>query len=199
MIIQGTAADLIDRARAGDDRAWQQLIEPLQQDIFRLAYLVLRDPAEAADVQQEALLRAWLKLEQFDSNRPLRPWLMQITLNLARNRRRALRRAWARLTRLIRSESRPEMATGLSEHAVAQERAQQLWRAVQQLPVKGQTIIYLRYFLDLTEEEAAAVLEIPKGTVKSRTSRALTQLRGIIQRDFIELEADFVGKFPKRL
>ncbi|MDJ0757389.1 MAG: RNA polymerase sigma factor [Ardenticatenaceae bacterium] len=195
----GTAVDLIDRARAGDDRAWQQLIEPLQQDLFRLAYLVLRDPAEAADVQQEALLRAWLKLEQFDSSRPLRPWLMQIALNLARNRRRTLRRAWARVTRLIRSESQPEPAAGLSERAIVREQAQQLWRAVQQLPVKGQTIVYLRYFLDLTEEEAAAVLEIPKGTVKSRTSRALTQLRGIIQRDFVELEADFVGKFPKRL
>jgi RNA polymerase sigma-70 factor (ECF subfamily) len=187
---QLSAADLIPRARAGDEQAWQALLEPYQQAIFRLAYLVLRDEAEAADVQQETWVRAWRKLDLFDDSRPLRPWLMKIALNLARNRRRSLGRAWQMMTRLVRGQ--PESTVSLNDRSAAKEEARQLWQAVQQLPTKGQHIVYLRYFLELSEEEAAAVLEIPKGTVKSRTSRALTQLRGIIQRDFPELEADFV-------
>lgn len=184
-------ADLIGRAKNGSEPAWRQLLEPHQDDIYRLAYLVLRDPAEAADVQQETWVRAWQKFDQFDAERPLRPWLMQIALNLARNRRRSLKLAWQRLNRLM--QETPAVDEGPAARSAAQEQATRLWQAVQQLPEKGRTIVYLRYFLELNEQEAAAVLDLPKGTVKSRTSRAVSQLRGIIQRDFPELEADFVG------
>lgn len=184
--------DLIGRAQSGSETAWRQLLEPYQDDIYRLAYLVLRDAAEAADVQQETFIRAWRKFDQFDPNRPLRPWLMKIALNLARNRYRSLRRAWQRLNRLMQDEA--PFDEGPAARSAAQERASLLWQAAQKLPPTGRTIIYLRYFLECSEQEAASVLNLPRGTVKSRTSRAIAQLRGIIQRDYPQLEEDFVGK-----
>jgi RNA polymerase sigma-70 factor (ECF subfamily) len=62
--------------------------------------------------------------------------------------------------------------------------ASQLWKAVQTLNVPDQQIVYLRYFLDLSVAETAQTLSIAEGTVKSRLSRALERLRGIIQQDF---------------
>ena len=62
--------------------------------------------------------------------------------------------------------------------------ASHLWKAVQTLSIPDQQIVYLRYFLDLSVAETAQVLNVPEGTVKSRLSRALDRLRGIIQHDF---------------
>jgi RNA polymerase sigma-70 factor (ECF subfamily) len=62
-----------------------------------------------------------------------------------------------------------------------------LWQAVQQLNQKGQEVVYLRYFLEMSEAETAETLNIPPGTVKSRLHRALKQLRGVIEREFPEL------------
>jgi RNA polymerase sigma-70 factor (ECF subfamily) len=62
--------------------------------------------------------------------------------------------------------------------------ASHLWKAVQTLSLPDQQIIYLRYFLELSVAETAQALAIPEGTVKSRLSRALERLRGIIRQDF---------------
>jgi RNA polymerase sigma-70 factor (ECF subfamily) len=63
-----------------------------QEGVFRLAYLHLEDPEEAADIAQETLLRAFRALHRYDSARPMRPWLLSIAANLARNCRRSLGR-----------------------------------------------------------------------------------------------------------
>jgi RNA polymerase sigma-70 factor (ECF subfamily) len=67
--------------------------------MFRLAYLIVGTPEEAADVVQEALIRAYRSLHRFDADRPLRPWLLRITANLARNHQRSLSRYLAALMR----------------------------------------------------------------------------------------------------
>ncbi|HLD92940.1 MAG TPA: sigma-70 family RNA polymerase sigma factor, partial [Anaerolineales bacterium] len=63
----------------------------------------------------------------------------------------------------------------------ANAETQQLWQAVKMLPTKTQTILYLRYFLELSLEETAQVLNLPEGTVKSQTHRALGKLRQVIK------------------
>ena len=70
----------------------------------------------------------------------------------------------------------------------------ELWKAVQNLSVADQQIIYLRYFLDLPVMETAEVLQVAEGTVKSRLSRALDRLRGIIQQDFPVLAEGHEGR-----
>ncbi|MCB0033633.1 MAG: RNA polymerase sigma factor [Anaerolineales bacterium] len=174
---------LVEQARAQNQLAWTQLIRQHQEPAFRLAYLMVGEARDAEDVLQEALLRAYLSLDKFDSTRPFRPWLLSIVANLARNRKRAIGRYWYMIQRWWQQRD-PE---AFSQPPTLKHESAALWAAVQQLPSAGQEVIYMRYFLGLSVEETAEALEIKTGTVKSRSSRALTQLRGIIEREFTEL------------
>jgi RNA polymerase sigma-70 factor (ECF subfamily) len=177
-----TEANLIERARSGDEAAWENLIQQHQQAVFRLAYLMLGESRDAEDVAQEAFIRAFRHLNHYDPARPLMPWLLGITANLARNRRRAWGRYLHHIGRLARLVPE-EMADPESEVA-RNTNAQALWQAVQRLETTDQEIIYLRYFLELSVEETAATLNIASGTVKSRLSRALDRLRGVVRDEF---------------
>ena len=171
----------IRRAQQGDNDAWTALVQQQQQSVFRLAYLLLGNADDAEDVAQESFLRAHRALDRFDAERPLRPWLLRITKNLAHNRRRSLRRYLAALARWRRAAP-VDHATGIdtsNEPAAqwaARERAESTWRAVQQLSPRDQEVIYLRYFLTLSVAEAAQALGVAEGTLKSRTHRALGRL-----------------------
>ena len=173
---------LIRHAANGDAAAWEPLVLAHQEAVFRLSYLLLGDPDDAEDIAQETFLRAWNHLKRFDTTRPLRPWLLSIASNLASNRRRSAGRYLSALTRAFRNE--PVSSTSIEEKSTRHLEASQLWKAVQTLSVPDQQIVYLRYFLDLSVAETAEVLRIAEGTVKSRLSRALDRLRGIIQQDF---------------
>jgi len=173
---------LIRHAANGDAAAWEPLVLAHQEAVFRLSYLLLGDPDDAEDIAQETFLRAWNHLNRFDTTRPLRPWLLSIASNLASNRRRSAGRYLSALTRAFRNE--PSTIPSIEEKSTRQMEASHLWQAVQTLSVPDQQIVYLRYFLDLSVGETAEVLKIAEGTVKSRLSRALDRLRGIIQHDF---------------
>ena len=173
---------LIRHAANGDATAWEPLVLAHQEAVFRLSYLLLGDPDDADDVAQETFLRAWNHLKRFDPTRPLRPWLLSIASNLASNRRRSAGRYLAALTRAFRDE--PTSSASTEERSARNMEANDLWKAVRNLSLPDQQIIYLRYFLDLAVTETAEVLQVAEGTVKSRLSRALERLRGIIQKDF---------------
>jgi RNA polymerase sigma-70 factor (ECF subfamily) len=177
-------APLVRRARRDDPAAWETLVRRHQEPVFRLAYLILGDADDAQDIAQEAFVRAYLALDQFDTARPLRPWLLSIAANLARNRRRSLGRYWAALQRAF--QANPEPYHPAPDRTVAAD-ARRLREAVSRLRPVAQDIVYLRYFLELSEAEAAEALGIPLGTAKSRLHRALAQLRGIIETDFPDL------------
>lgn len=172
---------LIRHAANGDAAAWDALMQMHQEPVFRLAYLLLGDPDEAEDAAQESFLRAWKYLKRFDAGRPLRPWLLSITANMASNRRRSAGRYFATLMRAFREEP---ASMRIEEKSMQNLEAQELWHAVRTLGIAEQQIIYLRYFLDLSVTETAQVLQVAEGTVKSRLSRALEKLRTIIQQDF---------------
>ncbi len=173
----------IRRAQQDDATAWEQIVRQYQQPVFRLAYLVLGDAAEAEEAAQEAFVRAYLSLDGFDQERPLRPWLLQITRNVARNRRRSLGRYWANLRRWWQQQPVPVESERHHERA----NAALLWQAVRRLKPAWQEVIYLRYFLELSEAETAATLDIAPGTVKSRHHRALAALKDVIEHEFVEL------------
>jgi RNA polymerase sigma-70 factor (ECF subfamily) len=179
-----TEAQQIRLARQGDQTAWEALMRAHQEPVFRLAYLLLGDPDEAEDIAQETFLRAYKALDGFDTERPLRPWLLRIASNLAHNRHRSLGRYIAALTRFAQQD--PE---GIKSTTIEPEgESQALWQAVKKMKQPFQEVIYLRYFLDMPENEMAETLDIPAGTVKSRLHRALSKLRGIIERDYPELK-----------
>jgi RNA polymerase sigma-70 factor (ECF subfamily) len=187
-------AELIAHARRGDGAAWETLMREHQQAVFRLAYLLLGDADEAEDVAQETFIRAYRALERFDASRPLRPWLLRIASNLARNQRRSLGRYFGALQRLVQLD--PEFranargaprADPAGRPGPTPEDAHSLWQAVRRLRPADQEVIYLRYFLDLSEAETATALEVAPGTVKSRTHRALRRLRAVVEREFPSL------------
>lgn len=161
-----------------------------QEPAFRLAYLILGDAGQAEDITQEAFLRAYRAINRYDVERPFRPWLLTITANLARNRRRSLGRYWAAVKRFVERNPEPQTAHNAEriEEKVSQRwTSQRLWEAIQRLDEKDQQIIYLRYFLDLPVVEAAEVLSVAEGTIKSRLHRALNRLQDVIEREFPEL------------
>jgi RNA polymerase sigma-70 factor (ECF subfamily) len=182
-----TEDQLIREARAGDGDAWEALTRQHQEPVFRLAYLLLGDPDDAQDVTQDAFVRAYYQLSRFRDGLPLRPWLMRIASRLAHNRHRSARRYVQALGRLAQEpQDDPRESPSRSE-------ADELWRAVRRLRPAFQEVIYMRYFLELSEDEAAAALDVPAGTVKSRLHRALQELRKVIAREHPDLMESFTA------
>ena len=178
MAASDNETDLIRRARQGDEAAYEDFVSQHQEAVFRLAYLLLADQGEADDVAQETFIHAYKALAQFDLNRPARPWLLRIARNLAYNRNRAIKRYFAVLQRLGRADPlmRPDNSPDPSYWD-----SQALWESIRRLDRPDQEIIYLRYFLELSEAEAAQALGIAQGTVKSRLHRAIGRLRSILE------------------
>jgi RNA polymerase sigma-70 factor (ECF subfamily) len=178
-------ADIIRRALRGDEAAFQIIVDEHREGVFRLAYLLLGDADDAEDVAQETFIRALRYLNRYDPERALRPWLLSITANLARNKRRSLGRYWAALQRL--AGQLPDETFTPETHSMQVLEAHALWQAVRCLHSAEQEIIYLRYFLELSVAETAETLGVQPGTVKSRLHRALKRLREVIERDYPEL------------
>lgn len=179
---------LIQQAKQGDEHAFNQLIAQYREPMFRYAYLIVRDAATADDVVQDAAIAIYRQLNRFDSSRSFQAWVLGITRNLSRNSNRAWGRYKHMLTRFLQQHdsSRPSVESLTLE----QQQAQALHEAVAQLKSNFQDVIYARYFLELSVEETAQTLDIAEGTVKSRTSRALDQLRGIIQTHYPQLNQE---------
>ena len=167
---------LVERARTGDIGAFEQLVSRYQGLAVRTAWLVTGSGSEAEDAAQEAFVKAYLALGRFRSGAPFRPWLLQIVVNEARNRRKSAGRRVnltlrAAAQHRIETEPSPETAT------LAGEQRRQLLDAVNLLREEERLVVACRYFLGLSEAETAETLRCPRGTVKSRLSRALDRLR----------------------
>ena len=173
--------EIVRRARGGDGAAWETLVHLHQEAVFRYAYLMLGDSTEAEDVAQETFVRAYRAFHRFDASRPLRPWLVQIARNLARNRWRSLKRA-LRAEERWKDELRMQTSSGRAEAVDAGHlAAEELRRALQGLREQDRQVIYLRFFLALSVEETGMALTLPIGTVKSRLNRALDRLRAQVR------------------
>ena len=168
---------LVVAAKAGDMSAYEQLVRAHQATALRVAYLVTGDKGEAEDITQDAFINAYRALPRFDEGRPFRPWLLTIVRNLARNRRRRSGRQAALRLRVASLEASGEAAPSPEDMALSTTEAEMLLAAVDALPEKYRLVIGLRYLVGLSERETAETLDVPVGTVKSRTARALDQLK----------------------
>jgi RNA polymerase sigma-70 factor (ECF subfamily) len=171
-------AGLVERARRGDLDAWETLVRTHQGIAFRTAYLLAGNAADAEEAAQDGFVKAYRALGRFRRGAPLRPWLLRIVANEARNRRRSAARRERLALRAAAAEDRPGDAVPSPEAALlARESQERLLAAVERLPEEHRDAVACRYFLELSEEETAAALGIRRGTVKSRLSRALAHLR----------------------
>jgi RNA polymerase sigma-70 factor (ECF subfamily) len=174
-------AELVDRSSRGDVSAYEELVRRHQRVAIRVAFLSGGSAAEAEDAAQEAFVKAFRALPRFRAGAAFRPWLLAIVANEARNRRRAAGRRDRLAARFaaVGGEDRPhgDAAPSPEEAVLAGEDRDALLRAVSAMRPEDRLVIAYRYFLELPEAETAAALGWPRGTVKSRLSRALGRLR----------------------
>ena len=163
-------------AQRGDSRAYEELVRPHQEIAFRVAYVITRNAADAEDAAQDGLVKAWRALGRFRAGEPLRPWLLKIVANEARNRRRSAGRR-DHLALRAAAASSGEAAPSPEQAVLDADQRVHLLAALEELPEQARDVLACRYLLELSEEETAAALDVRLGTVKSRSNRALDRLR----------------------
>ena len=156
--------------------AYEELVRRYQGIAHRTAFLVA-GAADADDAVQVAFVKAYAALGRFDPERPFKPWLLRIVTNEAKNRRRSEARRAVWELQSFEDRSRERTVPTPEAETLAWERRRVLLDAVNTLPPRDRLVIAYRYFLGLSEEDAAEALEVARGTVKSRLSRAIARLR----------------------
>ena len=172
-----TDAALAERARQGDERAFEELVRTYQGIAFRTAYLLTNSSADAEDAVQVGFVKAWAALGRFRKGAEFRPWLLRIVANEAHNRRRSTQRRESLALRAAVADAFGDAVPSPEATALDHESRQMLLDAVNRLEERDRDVLVCRYFLDLSERETADVLDVRQGTVKSRTARALERLR----------------------
>lgn len=156
--------------------AYEELVRRYQEIAVRTAHLFAPD-GDAEDAAQDAFVKAYAALPRFRPDAPFRPWLLRIVANEARNRRRSAGRRAGLALRAAEDRPSGDAAPSPESAVLAHEARAALVAAVNRLRDDDREVIAARYFLDLSEAEMAEALSIPRGTVKSRLSRATDRLR----------------------
>ncbi|MEU7711830.1 RNA polymerase sigma factor [Micromonospora chalcea] len=175
--------ELVTRVRAGDREAYDTLVARHTASAYRTAVLLGAGP-DAEDVVQEAFVKAYRKLSRYRAEASFRSWLLAIVANETRNLHRTRSRRDGLVLRAATAD--PVGASGAGDGldaVLAAERRAELVGALRRLPARDREAIVCRYLLDLGEDETATVLGLPRGTVKSRTHRALAKLRALLDRE----------------
>ncbi|MET7758711.1 RNA polymerase sigma factor [Streptomyces sp. NPDC005389] len=171
-------AAVIARVRAGEPEAYAALVRAYTAVALRAA-VACGAGAEAEDVVQQAFFKAYRSLGRFQEGSPFRPWLLRIVVNETRNTVRSAGRQRAVADReadLLGGEPRIPESADPAVAAVERERSRRLLDALDGLGEDHRQVVIHRYLLELDETETAQALGWPRGTVKSRLSRALKKL-----------------------
>ena len=185
---------LVDQAKAGDTMAFQKLVISHQGRLFSVAFGMLRDRDEAMDVVQDAFIKAYRKLADFEGNAAFSTWLYRIAVNLSIDRKRADARR--RKTDLDDAEAvnldndslygAAEFAPRLSgsnplRNSTDKELGKQIDGALARLTDEHRVIVLLREVEGMSYEEISETLGVPKGTVMSRLFHARKNLQRVLR------------------
>ncbi len=168
----------IEGARAGDQRAFAQLVEVYKRPVYNLAYRMLGNAADAEDAAQETFLRAYAQLRSYDPQRKFSTWLLSIAAHYAIDQ---LRR---RRLELVPSDEMPPRQELLAPNADPEEEAlerdtrERVQALLDRLPPDYRLVIVARYWHDLSYEEIAEMTGTTVSAVKSRLHRARLTLIG---------------------
>ncbi len=163
-VLEEPDPQLLDSARAGDRRAFEALVRTYQADIWRLSLHLTNDRGLADDVTQDTFVRVYRFLPRFRGESKFSTWLFAIARNCALDE---LRRTKRRFVLVERAKIEEEL------HAISEATtAIEVREAVVSLPVELREAIVLIDMLGESYRDAAAILALPEGTVKSRVHRA---------------------------
>ena len=170
--------DLVLRASRGDHDAFTMLAEAAFDNLTRTARLILQGDDEAADAVQEALVAAWLHIRAVRDPERFDAWLHRLLVHACYRvaRRRTKRRVMEVDVALLEVSGRsdPQAPTLVRD---------QLERGFRRLTADQRAVLVVHHYLGLADAEAAAVLELPLGTFKSRLNRATAAVRAAIEAD----------------
>ena len=180
---------ILEYRRTGDRELYAQLVYRYERELFSYLRRYLGNAEMAEDVFQATFLQVHLKCDMFDEGRRFRPWLYTIATNAAIDARRRNKRHRmvsldtpreqdnedvGRLVNLLESGD-----LGPSDSAVSAERSRLVRKTLDELPESMTAVIHLVYYQGMKYREAAEVLEIPVGTVKSRLHAAIAKLTDV--------------------
>jgi RNA polymerase sigma-70 factor (ECF subfamily) len=172
-------ADLIGRAAAGDHDAYARLVRPHERIAFRVATAITGWTADAEEATQNGLVKAYRSLDGFKAGAAFRPWLLRIVVNEAHNVVRAERRH--RRLGLRAAEQHDAPAPGPDERVLAREELDTILGALRRLPETDRVAIALRYFAELPDPEAAALLGASQEAYRVRLLRARRRLQTLLE------------------
>jgi RNA polymerase sigma-70 factor (ECF subfamily) len=183
------SAEIIRRAQAGDPDALTQLIVSQQHYVYSIAMSVLKNPDDAADLAQEAFVRLFRALPQYNGESRFTTWLYRLVVNLGRDE---LRRRGRQVPMLVPSadEEDQDELSGVadddrwSDPALAldsRELREDVRRALAQLEEHYRLVLTLYYFDDMKYNDIAEVLDIPLNTVKSHIRRGKERLAALLE------------------
>ena len=167
--LPGTLTDVADEF----DREFERLLVESSTLAFRVAYGVLRQREDAEDVAQEAFIKAHRNFRRLRDRASFRAWLVRLTWRLALDRQRTNRRRAHRDT----EHNRLAPAASSSDPAIVNERAEHVWRAIDELPEKLRLALVLSGIEGHDIREISRLLGLPEGTVKSRLFHARERMK----------------------
>jgi RNA polymerase sigma-70 factor (ECF subfamily) len=183
--LEATEGDLLERARQGDKEAFYNLVCPCERSVYAAAVSILNNSADAEEVAQEAVLKAFANLAGFRGESKFSTWLIQITVNEARLKLRKDRRHLYESVDEQRADDEGEYSPKdfadwreiPSEALQRQELREGLKRAIASLPLKYREVLILRDVQQRSIQETARILGLTEGSVKTRLLRARLQMR----------------------
>ena len=171
---------LLARARDNDRLAFGELIRRHQYSALRVAAVISGSTEEAKDIVQDAFVNVHRKLGSYRGTGSVRSWLLRVVANQAKNhvrgRIRRIRREDRHAGLILRVEEGADLAAGRHMENIT------VAAALEKLPPDDREVLGCRFVAELSEAETAEVLDVPIGTVKSRTSRALVKLQLELER-----------------
>jgi RNA polymerase sigma-70 factor (ECF subfamily) len=181
-------ARLIGLLQAGDEAAYETLIDRFESPVYNLVFRLMDDPSESSDVVQEVFLKVFRKIGSFRGDSTLKTWIYRIAVNEAHNHRRWFSRHRRQEVGLDKPEEDSLgyqdllHDTGRSpfEVALTSETRSMIEEALTQLNPNFRVVVVLRDIEDLSYEEIASVLQLSLNTVKSRISRGRDALKAIL-------------------
>jgi RNA polymerase sigma-70 factor (ECF subfamily) len=162
-------------SQKGDREAFDRLVERHQREIYRLCYRYVNNHEDAADLAQDAFIKAYRAIGRFRGDSAFSTWLYRIAVNTCLNFRAARRAVHEEL-----SESLPDPGAPVVQTLQDRERARRVREAVTRLPEKQRATLILKIYHDLTHEEVAGILGSSVGTVKANLFHALGNLRKML-------------------
>src|ERR1043166_5822693 len=174
--------ELVRLSQKGDRSAFEELVERHQQKAFRIAFDFTRDREEAKDLSQDAFLRAYTHLNNFDGRSSFYTWFYRILVNICLDYRRRKKRGPAEeFNEAVESQLDPSHPgahpVSPDQRVLAEQFSEKISKALEALPAKQRTAFILKNHQGLSIREIAEIMQTAEGTVKVHLHRAVTALR----------------------